>query len=98
MVLEAAGLSSQSRTGVRTAEDRTREAWQPWRVLGLHHCPCKEAFSAVFPKNSQPTTERTVGISYMTCAAFGNPRVSCKTCSRSLYPRGNPPVLVTAVV
>jgi len=31
MVLDAAGLSSQSRTRVRTAEDRTREAWQPWR-------------------------------------------------------------------
>jgi hypothetical protein len=31
MVLDAAGLSSQSRTGVRTAEERTREEWQPWR-------------------------------------------------------------------
>ncbi len=31
MVLDAAGLSSQSRTRVRTVEDRTREAWQPWR-------------------------------------------------------------------
>lgn len=31
MVLDAAGLSSQSRTRVRTAEDRNREAWQPWR-------------------------------------------------------------------
>ncbi len=31
MVLDAAGLSSQSGTRVRTAEDRNREAWQPWR-------------------------------------------------------------------
>jgi len=31
MVLDPAGLSSQWRTRVRTAEDRTREAWQPWR-------------------------------------------------------------------
>ena len=33
MVLDAAGLSSQSRTRVRTTEDRTREAWQPWLQL-----------------------------------------------------------------
>jgi hypothetical protein len=31
MVLDAAGLSSQLWTRVRTAEDRNREAWQPWR-------------------------------------------------------------------
>jgi hypothetical protein len=31
MVLDAAGLSSQSRTRVRSGEDRNREAWQPWR-------------------------------------------------------------------
>jgi hypothetical protein len=29
MVLDAAGLSSHSRTRVWTAEDRTREAWRP---------------------------------------------------------------------
>jgi len=62
MVLDAAGLSSQSRTRVRTAEDRTREAWQPWRGWRvesrseLTSLPCKVAFRAVFPKNSQPTT------------------------------------------
>ena len=31
MVLDAAGLSSQSGTRVRTAEDRNREAWKQWR-------------------------------------------------------------------
>ncbi len=31
MVLDAAGVSSQSRTRVRTAEDRNLEAGQPWR-------------------------------------------------------------------
>jgi hypothetical protein len=61
MVLDAAGLSSQSRTRVRTAEDRNREAWQPWRGWRvesrseLTSLPCKVAFRAVFPKNSQPT-------------------------------------------
>jgi hypothetical protein len=66
MVLDAAGLSSQSRTRVRTAEDRTREAWQPWpgwRVESrseLTSLPCKVAFRAVFPKNSQPTIQPTV--------------------------------------
>jgi hypothetical protein len=39
--------SIQSRTRVRTAEDRNREACQPWRGWrveshpSLHHCPCK---------------------------------------------------------
>jgi hypothetical protein len=35
MVLAAAGSSSQSRTRVRTAEDRTREAWQPRRRVRI---------------------------------------------------------------
>jgi hypothetical protein len=61
MVLVAAGSSSQLRTRVRTAEDRNREAWQPWRGWRvesrseLTSLPCKVAFRAVFPKNSQPT-------------------------------------------
>src|SRR6267378_6787465 len=66
MVLDAAGLSSQSRTRVRTAEGRTREAWQPWRGWRvesrseLTSLPCKVAFRAVFSKKSQPTTQPTV--------------------------------------
>ena len=66
MVLGAAGLSSQPRTRVRTAEDRTREAWQPWRGWRveshseLTSLPFKVAFRAVFPKNSQPATQPTV--------------------------------------
>ena len=63
MVLDAAGLSPQSRTRVRTVEDRTREAWQPWRVESrseLTSLPCKVAFRAIFPKKSQPTSQPTV--------------------------------------
>src|SRR5260370_24504363 len=67
MVLDAAGLSSQSRTRVRTAEDRTREAWQPWRGWRvesrseLTSLPCKVAFRAVFPKNLQTVIETLGG-------------------------------------
>src|SRR5260370_22051740 len=67
MVLDAAGLSSQSRTIVRTGEDRTREAWQPWRGWRvesrseLTSLPCKVAFRAVFPKNLQTVIETPGG-------------------------------------
>jgi hypothetical protein len=37
MVLDAPGLSSQSRTRLRTAENRTRKAWQHG-AAGWHIC------------------------------------------------------------
>jgi hypothetical protein len=52
MVLDAAGLSLQSRTRVRTAEDRTREAWQPWRgraFLAAWHGQTRRAVSCPVP-------------------------------------------------
>jgi hypothetical protein len=38
MVLDAAGLSSQSRPRVRTAEDRNREAWPCRQYCELSQC------------------------------------------------------------
>ena len=78
MVLDAAGLSSQSRTRVRTAEDRTREAWQPWRGWRvesrseLTSLPCKVAFRAVFPKNLQTVIETLGGWGHFVRFALYN--------------------------
>src|ERR1700680_1626421 len=41
----------------------------------LTSLPCKVAFRAVFPKNSQPTTQPTVWYVLYDCAAFGSPHV-----------------------
>ena len=63
MVLDAAGLSSQPRTRVRTAEAGTREAWQPWRGLRFRRSVAgSNAASSVLPCSGvQPVTEADAG-------------------------------------
>ena len=82
MVLDAAGLSAHSRTSVRTAEDRTRETWQPWRGWRVESrsepasLPVQGSVQGSFPKNSQPTTQPTVWyVLYDLRGVWQSPRV-----------------------
>jgi hypothetical protein len=87
MLLVAAGSSSQLRTRVRTAEDRNREAWQPWRGWRvesrseLTSLPCKVAFGQFSLKIPNPQ----FGMSYMTCAAFGRAQRARSTLFPSFF-------------
>ena len=78
MVLDAAGLSSQSRTRVRTAEERTREAWQPWRGWRvesrseLTSLPCKVAFRAVSLEDSRSDRDSSPAFSVVEGMAGGS--------------------------